>query len=60
MLIDQVIQFLQAAVVFLLLTNAVSGLVAIYAMRVAKAYSRPVAPDSAIARRVDALIRSAR
>jgi hypothetical protein len=54
---EQMINFLEAAVVFLLATNAVSVLAALYAMRLANAVS--VAPQSkgVIARRLDAMIR---
>ena len=41
MLRDQMIGFLQTAIVFLLLTNAVSALVAFYAMKTANALARP-------------------
>ena len=54
---EQMINFLEAAVVFLLATNAASVLTALYAMRLANAVS--VAPQSkgVIARRLDAMIR---
>jgi hypothetical protein len=54
---EQMINFLEAAVVFLLATNAASALAALYAMRLANAVS--VAPQSqgVIARRLDAMIR---
>ena len=54
---EQMINFLEAAVVFLLATNAASVLAALYAMRLANAVS--VAPQSkgVIARRLDAMIR---
>jgi hypothetical protein len=54
---EQMINFLEAAVVFLLATNAASALAALYAMRLASAVS--VAPQSqgVIARRLDAMIR---
>ena len=41
MLRDQMIGFLQTAIVFLLLTNAVSALVAFYAMKTANVLVRP-------------------
>ena len=52
---EQMINFLEAAVVFLLATNAASALAALYAMRLANAVS--VAPQSqgVIARRLDAM-----
>jgi hypothetical protein len=57
MLREQMISFLQAAVVFLLLTNAISVLAAIYAMRTANALARPVQQAStAVGRKLDALL----
>ena len=50
MLRDQMINFLQAAVVFLLMTNALSALVAVFAMRMA---DRPVEAKSAIERAIE-------
>lgn len=62
MLRDQMIGFLQTAIVFLLLTNAVSALVAFYAMKTANALTRPGQPasrgeaaKSAIERKLEAL-----
>jgi hypothetical protein len=56
MLRDQAINFLEALVVFLLLTNAVSVMVAAYAMRLINGSSvKPVAM-SAIERKVEAMI----
>ena len=53
MLRDQMIGFMQTAIVFLLLTNAISALVAFYAMKTANMLVRPgrgEAPDRAQAR----------
>ena len=44
MLREQMINFLQAAVVFLLITNALSALVAMYAMRMINGPAGQVAP----------------
>ena len=52
---DQVVNFLQAAVVFLLATNAASILVALYAMRLAnQERGRQVIP--AVGRRIETLM----
>jgi hypothetical protein len=57
MLREQMITFLQSAIVFLLLTNAISVLAAIYAMRTANALARPMQQaGSAVGRKLDALI----
>jgi hypothetical protein len=57
MLREQMINFLQTTVVFLLLTNAASVVVAAYAVRIAKALaSGQDGPRSATARRLDALL----
>jgi hypothetical protein len=49
--------FLQTAIVFLLLTNAVSALVAFYAMKTANALTRPgQQAKSAIERKLEALV----
>jgi hypothetical protein len=60
MLREQTISFLQAVIVFLLLTNAVSVMVTIYAMRLANALS-PGAGDalSAVERKIEAMVRRA-
>jgi hypothetical protein len=51
------ISFLQAAVVFLLLTNAISVLAAIYAMRTANALARPVQQaGTAVGRKLDTIL----
>jgi hypothetical protein len=59
MLYDQMIGFLQGAVVFLLLTNAISALVAFYAMRTANLLADPRAPKTAIERKLDLFARKA-
>jgi hypothetical protein len=57
MLRDQMMSFLQTAIVFLLLTNAVSALVAFYAMKTANALARPgQQAKSAIERKLEALV----
>jgi hypothetical protein len=58
MLRDQMISFLQTAVIFLLLTNTASILAAIYALRTAAkpAHNRP---KSALERNLDAILRRA-
>jgi hypothetical protein len=57
MLREQMISFLQAALVFLLLTNAISVLAAVYAMRTANALARPMQPASSVmGRKLDALL----
>ena len=57
MLRDQMMGFLQTAIVFLLLTNAVSALVAFYAMKTANALTRPgQQAKSAIERKLEALV----
>jgi len=57
MLRDQMINFLEAAIVFLLATNAASVLAALYAMRLANAVSVVPQAKGAIARRLDAMVR---
>ncbi|MBV8754366.1 MAG: hypothetical protein JO328_16005 [Hyphomicrobiales bacterium] len=57
MLREQMINFLEAAIVFLLATNAASALAALYAMRLANAVSLAPQAKSAIARRLEAMIR---
>jgi hypothetical protein len=59
MLYDQMMGFLQGAVVFLLLTNAISALVAFYAMRTANLLADPRAPKTAIERKLDLFARKA-
>jgi hypothetical protein len=57
MLREQMINFLEAAVVFLLATNAASALAAVYAIRLANAVSVVPQSKGAVARRLDAMIR---
>ena len=57
MLREQMINFLEAAVVFLLATNAASALAALYAMRLARATSVAPQDKGVIARRLDAMVR---
>jgi len=57
MLREQMINFLEAAVVFLLATNAASVLAAVYAMRLANAVSPAAHANGVIARRLEAMIR---
>ena len=57
MLREHTINFLQATVVFLLLTNAVSVMVTAYAMRLATAMNPKTArPTSAMERKIEALV----
>jgi hypothetical protein len=56
MLREQMINFLQTTVVFLLLTNAASVVVAAYAVRIAKALASGHALRNATERRIDALL----
>jgi hypothetical protein len=57
MLREQMINFLEAAVVFLLATNAASALAAVYAMRLASVVSLAPQAKGVVARRLDAMIR---
>ena len=57
MLREQMINFLEAAIVFLLATNAASALAALYAMRLANAVSVVPEAKGAIARRIEAMVR---
>jgi hypothetical protein len=59
MLYDQMMGFLQAAVVFLLLTNAIIALVAFYAMRTANLLADPRPPKTAIERKLEMFARKA-
>jgi hypothetical protein len=60
MLREQTINFLQAVIVFLLLTNAVSVVVTVYAMRLANALSPGAAHAmSAVERRIEGMVRRA-
>jgi hypothetical protein len=56
MLRDQMLNFLASAIVFLLLTNAASAIVALYAMRLANAL-RPVEQHAAAPGWLDAFLR---
>jgi hypothetical protein len=57
MLRDQIIGFMQTAIVFLLLTNAISIFVAFYAMKTANTLLRPAAQaKTAIERRLEAIV----
>lgn len=57
---EQMINFLEAAVLFLLITNALSVAAATYAIRVMRAFV-PAGREagSAVARKIDALLRRA-
>jgi len=59
MLRDQIINFLEAAVIFLLMTNAVSVAAAVYAMRLANRLGFRPDAGSALERRIDAFLRRA-
>ena len=48
--------FMQAAVVFLLLTNAATALVALYATKTANALVRPAQRKSALERKLDVML----
>jgi hypothetical protein len=57
MLRDQMISFLQTAVVFLLLTNGLTALAAVYAMRMARAFVQPTRETrSAVERKLDTML----
>ena len=57
MLRDQMINFLQTAVVFLLLTNGITALAAVYAVKMARAFAHPGHETrSAVERRLDAIL----
>ena len=60
MLREQISNFLQSAVVFLLLTNALSAIAATYAIRLANrlAAEKPQ-PESAVERKLAAILRRA-
>jgi hypothetical protein len=57
MLHDQMLGFMQSAIIFLLLTNAASALVALYAMKTANLMARPVQAQSPIERKLEAMLR---
>jgi hypothetical protein len=57
MLREQMISFLQTAVVFLLLTNAASVVATVYAIRIAKAFAPGQAgPRTAAERKIDGIL----
>ena len=56
MLRDQMIGFLQTAIVFLLLTNADSAFVAFYAMKTASMLVRPGEAKRPIERKLEAIL----
>ncbi len=61
MLREQMINFLQTAVIFLLLTNAITALAAVYALRMVNAVAHPTqATKGAIERRLEAILGLAR
>lgn len=53
---DQMMNFMQTAIVFLLLTNAVSALVAFYAMKTANLMTRPAEAKRPIERRLEGIL----
>jgi hypothetical protein len=53
---DQMINFLEAAVVFLLLTNVVSALMATYAMRLLSHYAGVTRGPTGIERKLNAIL----
>jgi hypothetical protein len=56
MLRDQMIGFMQTAIVFLLLTTAISVLVALYAMKTANMLVRPGEAKRPIERKLEAIL----
>ncbi|HTO59717.1 MAG TPA: hypothetical protein VMM15_00535 [Bradyrhizobium sp.] len=56
MLRDQMINFLESAVVFLLMTNAVSAAAAAYAVRLANQYALVKRKPTSIERKVTAML----
>jgi hypothetical protein len=56
---EQMISFLQTAVVFLLLTNTASIIAAIYALRLNTGSAHSKEPKSAVERNLDAILRRA-
>jgi hypothetical protein len=54
---DQMLGFMQSAIIFLLLTNAASALVALYAMKTANMLTRAVPAKNAIERKLEAILR---
>jgi hypothetical protein len=59
MLREQMISFLQTAVVFLMLTNVASIIAAVYALRVAASSGHAKSHKSAIERNLEAILRRA-
>lgn len=53
---DQMINFLEAAVVFLLLTNVVRALMATYAMRLLSQYAGVTRAPTSIERKLNAIL----
>jgi hypothetical protein len=53
---DQMISFLESAVVFLLLTNAVSAVMATWAMRLLNQYAGITRGSTSIERRLNAIL----
>jgi hypothetical protein len=53
---DQMLVFMQSAIIFLLLTNAASALVALYAMKTANMLTRPAHAKNAVERKLEALV----
>ena len=53
---DQMLGFMQNAIIFLLLTNAASGLVALYAMKTANMLVRPGEAKRPIERKLEAIL----
>ncbi len=57
---EQIVNFLEAAVVFLLLTNAVSAAAATYAIRMVQGLAVGKQDTRGIARKVQAMLRGSR
>ena len=56
---DQVLGFMQSAIIFMLLTNVASALVALYAMKTANLLARPAqakGPANLIERKLEAML----
>jgi hypothetical protein len=53
---DQMLGFMQSAIIFLLLTNAASALVALYAMKTANLLRQPVPAKNPIERKLEAIL----
>jgi hypothetical protein len=56
---EQMIGFLQTAVIFLLLTNTATILAAVYALRITAKQAHSDQPKSAVERNLDAILRRA-